>query len=126
MKYILSIIIFITCSLSIHAQDSPCLQKMRFGTFEYLNKHEGTTIVRKRNKHIEYSNSGKSKLKLKIEWLNDSTYVLTHKKAVNNSGCLEKGTQIIVKIVSCDGNKYFAKYSSDKCGNGESWFIKID
>ena len=125
MRFYLTMTLLIFGSISLHAQNTECLQKMKTGNFKYLDKREGTTIVRRGNKQIEYSKNKKSKLKLKVKWLNDSTYVLTHKKTVRNPGCLEKGTQIKVQIISCDGNKYFAKYESETCGNGESWFLKI-
>ena len=109
-----------------YGQDAQCLEKMKIGKFKYEGKLDGTVIVRTKKKHIEYSNGGKSKLILKVEWKNDSTYVLTHKKSIKDPGCLEKGGQIKVEIISCEGNKYLARYTSDNCGNGESWFIKTN
>jgi len=122
---VLWLLIFQTKSFCAQSTDN--FLKMRTGRFKYANKLEGTTIVRTKKKQVEYSNNGNSKLILRVKWLNDSTYTLTHKKSVNKDpGCLVKGVEILVQIKECDSLAYFATYSSTKCGKGESYFIKIE
>ena len=120
------ILVFLTIGNSSFGQENDCLKNVRDGRFKYVDKLLDVEIVRKKRKHIEYSNGGKSYLKMKIEWPNDSTYVLTLKKAYDWPGCMEKGDQITVNIIECKGNGYFAKYTSDECGIGEGNFIKIE
>ncbi|MFI5204028.1 MAG: hypothetical protein ACHQF2_05980, partial [Flavobacteriales bacterium] len=65
-----------------------------------------------------------SKIVLKIEWLNDSTYVLTVKKLVNAPGCLSKRDWIKTVITSCTDNRWVGTYTSNKCGSGKCVFLK--
>lgn len=123
---LLTLHIILLFSLNSFGQDSLCVQKMKVGTFKYVDKQEGVVIVRTKNKQIEYSEDQDWKLVLKVRWVNDSTYVLTHKKSINIEGCLKKGTEIIVTIVACEGDRFKAVYTTEECGDGESWFELVD
>lgn len=119
-------VIVMSFSRAYSQNNSACLKDIRDGKFKYEDKLEDVLIVRKKRKQIEYSNGGKSKLKTKIVWENDSTYVLTHKRSVNDPGCLDKGDRIVVTILTCNENRYYATYTSNKCGSGRSGFVKIE
>jgi hypothetical protein len=59
-------------------------------------------------------------------WTSDTTYVLTLKEIVNVKGCLKIGETIRVTVLECKGKRYLAKYTSERCGQGESAFIKVE
>ena len=129
MKYLkialLSYSVFVFGNLS--GQDSGCLEKFRTGTFQYeTGGGEKVIIYRTKRKQTEVFNNGKSKLILKIKWLNDSTYLLIQKKAVNAPGCLKKGDIIKTRVVSCEGERFTCEYSSERCGKGKSVFLKLE
>ena len=123
---LLSLIACMFTFCAAFGQDNNCLKKMRTGNFKYDVRGDDVIIVRTKKTQTEYINSGKSKLVLKIKWLSDSVYVLKQKKAVNVPGCLHKGDEIVVKITRCYGNKYDAEYTTKKCGDGASTFIRIE
>lgn len=110
----------------VFSQDQIDFESIKTGRFTYEGKEGEVEIIRTKRKQIEIFNEGKSKLILKIKWINDSTYVLTHKKSINNSGCLDKGDWIKAKILKRKKDRYECSYTSNKCGGGKSVFIKLE
>jgi hypothetical protein len=125
MKSNLFVLLLICFSGTAFGQKTNCFKKHVIGKFTYQDRQHESEIIRTRTKQTEIFNFGKSKLILKIKWLNDSTYVLTHQKAINAPGCLDKGDWIKATITNCDETHYTATYTSNKCGNGKSTFIKL-
>jgi hypothetical protein len=122
-----SALFFICClSEAVYSQDSLCLKNMRTGTFTYEGQEGRVEIIRTRKKQVENYNGGKSKIILRIKWVNDSTYVLTFRRAKNAPGCLKEGDTITTRILECDGNSYYCEYSSRRCGGGRITFVKLD
>ncbi len=127
MKYWPCFLIIACACMQSVAQKVDCLKNHRTGKYTYQSRGQMVEIVRTENEQTEIFNDGKSKLILSVEWLNNSTYLLTLKQAVNSSkGCLSVGDWIKVTIVKCYGKQYSAKYESNKCGAGESVFVKVE
>lgn len=101
-------------------------KNFKIGKFTYEGREEEVEIIRTNKTQTEIYNGGKSKLILNIEWVNDSTYLLTHKESINASGCLNKGDWIKATIIDTKKDKYTCSYTSNKCGEGKSVFIKLD
>ncbi len=122
MKYTFTLVIFLLSGVVFSQNDPECLRNIKEGTFTYSLSDNGdeVVIVRKGKKHTETMANG-SKLVLKTDWINDSTYVLTFVKSVNYKGpiCLEKGDIIKTVIVQCSGNTFKARSSSVNCGSAE-------
>ena len=110
----------------IFSQDQIDFEYFKTGKFTYEGKEGEVEIIRTKNKQIEVYNGGNSKLILKIKWINDSTYVLTHKKSINAPGCLEKGDWIKATILNGSKDQYECSYTSNRCGEGKSIFIKLE
>jgi hypothetical protein len=114
-------------SLISFGQNKDCLKSMRTGKFTYAGRNgEGIEILRSKGEQVELTNNGRSKLILSIDWRAEDIYVLTLKKIVNNQGCLNPGDWIRVKIIACEGTSYKAKFDSERCGSGESVFVKLE
>lgn len=122
---ILSLTFLFLASLAF-AQDKVDYSKFRTGTFSYPGQEEDVIITWTKHKQIEVYNGGESKLILKVEWLNDSTYLLTHKKSINAPGCLDKGDWIKTKITQVNGNRYLCESTTNKCGSGELIIVKLE
>ena len=116
--------IFSTVSFLSFAQTTT-LEDFRTGTFAYENMGEEIQIIRTEDTQTEIYNNGSSQLILSIEWESDVRYVLTMKKGINAEGCLKKGDKIHTTILSHEGNVYKAYYTSKRCGEGESNFVKL-
>lgn len=106
-------------------QNSDQYKSFKTGTFTYLNSESKVKIVRSENEQVEIYNDGESRLILDIHWENDSTYVLTLKQAINAPGCLQIGDWIKTTITSAEKSRYTCTYTSNRCGSGESEFIKL-
>lgn len=115
--------LFIQPAVAQHTSD---FQDLKTGKFTYVGKEGETEIIRTKRKQVETFNGGKSKLILKIKWMNDSTYILTHKKAINAPGCLQKNDWINVVITRRWGNRFECSCSSENCGQGQIVFVKLD
>jgi len=127
MKSLYLSLLISLCTSFVYGQNTKKeLEKFRTGKFTYLGQEEDVVIIRTKKQQTETYNQGKSKLILKIEWVNDSTYVLTHQKAIEAPGCLTKGDWIKTIITSQDGNKYTCTYTSNKCGSGEGTIVKLE
>ncbi len=124
MKHLFTLLALTFLAGSAFAQEAR-YDDFKTGTFTYESQEGEVEIIRTKTKQIEIYNDGKSKLITNIKWENDSTYVLTHKKAINAEGCLDKGDWIRTKIISRDGNRYEADFVSNKCGRGTAIFIKL-
>jgi hypothetical protein len=126
MKHILLITILGLFLTQGYAQENNSYEKFKTGIFAYEGRVGEVEICRTKKRQTEIYTNGKSKLILKIEWVNDSTYVLTHKKSKNAPGCLDKGDWIKAIIVASDNDTYTCSYTSNKCGEGKSVFIKLE
>ena len=123
------LIIAMVCSLFIQpaaAQLASDFHDLKTGKFTYEGKEDDTEIIRAKRRQVEIFNGGKSKLILKIKWMNDSTYILTHKKAINAPGCLQKNDWINVVITRRWGNRFECSCSSENCGQGQIVFVKLE
>jgi len=109
----------------LFAQNPECIANMKTGTFEYKTEGVTITIVRTQTKQIESHNNGKSKIISKITWTSDNEYITTFVKAVNSPGCLQKGDEVRVKILSCNGKEYTSFSASEKCGSGQVTILKV-
>jgi hypothetical protein len=113
--------------LDVFGQNNDCLKNHRTGKYTYKSRGKTVEVIRTEKEQTEIYNNGKSKLILSVEWTSGSTYVLTFKKGINAPpGCLTEGDWIKVTIVKCYGKQYAAKYTSNKCGEGENVFEKIE
>lgn len=126
MKQLILITLLNLLISPVFSQDQNSFDDLKTGKFAYEGNEGEIEIIRTKKKQIEIFNNGKSKLILKIKWLNDSTYVLTHIKAKNAVGCLQKGDTIKAIILNRNGNRYECSYSSNRCGDGKSVFIKLE
>jgi uncharacterized protein YxeA len=121
--------LFLFASLLLFTQlqaqtfDNTCLSKYKTGTFSYEGKEKEVQIIRTKTQQIEIFNEGKSKAYLKIEWKNDSTYVLTLTK-VKNVPNAQIGQQIETHIVSCEGDRYVCEYTAGAT-KGECVIVKL-
>lgn len=113
-------------SLHVAGQNKNCLESLKSGKFTYEGMEGKIEIIRSNDKQVEIYNNGESKLILKIEWINDHEYILTHLESLNAPGCLEKGDSIKTTVVKCEDNKYYCVFTSNKCGNGSATFIKLE
>lgn len=126
MKIFTILGLFFCVSHCLYSQNSDCLNKIKTGKFTYPGEEGKVEIIRTKKTQTEVYNNGVSKLILKIQWLNDSTYVLTHKKSVNAPGCLEKGDWMKATVFKCEENRYSCEFTSNKCGNGQIVLIKLE
>jgi hypothetical protein len=110
----------------VFSQDQNKYEDFKTGKFTYQGKSGVVEIIRTNKKQVEIFNDGKSKLILKINWINDSTYILTLIKKINIHGCLERGDWIKATITNRNGNKYECTYISKNCGGGKSVFVKLE
>ena len=87
---------------------SECLKMMRSGEFVSLAEgYEHYSIIRKKNKQVEYINYGKSKIISKVEWISDTEYKITVKKRVN----IDFGSDSVpgvytFKVTECEGTRH--------------------
>ncbi|SMC81345.1 hypothetical protein [Moheibacter sediminis] len=125
MKY-LFLLITLCCFGIGQSQESNIYSKFKTGKFSYEGNSGKVEIIRTEKKNIEIFNNGKSKLINEIKWINDSTYILTHKKSINASGCLDKGDWVKSTIIKVDGNSYTIKAISNKCGEGQTVIHKTE
>lgn len=112
-------------SLNVQAQeeDHP-YQAFRTGTFVYDNA-DNVEVIRTKKKQTTEVDNGARKMVSDIEWMNDSTYVLTVKRIVNYPGCLEVGDQILVQVTGVDGDRFYFEAISKKCGNANGAMRKL-
>lgn len=118
-------LLFVTLSSAFSQESDSCLLSLRKGKFTYEGKSGEVTIIRTKNRQEEIFNGGRSKLIMKIKWINNSTYVLTHIKSVNAPGNMKKGDKIFCSIPQCEGDHYTVRYTS-VYGAGQSVFIKLE
>lgn len=109
--------------LSAQEVDPDCLERMRKGVF-VVNSDPEIEVIRTSKEYVEVYNHGDSKLFHQITWENDSTYVLTMKRAVNAVGCLQVGQTVRTTIVGCSGDLYMTLSESEFCGDSEEVFRK--
>lgn len=114
-------------SLNVQAQeeDHP-YQAFRTGTFVYDDYPTEVRVVRTKNRQTEYYNQGQNKMVLKIEWLNDSTYVLTQARKTETPGCLKKGDQILTTITGTYPGGYTYASLSKTCGSSTGKIRKLE
>ena len=125
MRPIILTFLFFSFSLTFFSQKKDPYKRFKKGEFAYVGQENAVKIIRTKRKQIEVFGDGKSKLILKIDWTNDSTYVLTHLKSINANGCLKKGEQIITTIINSTADKYTCFYTTKNCGEGRSAIIKL-
>lgn len=127
MKYLLSVVLFMSLLSFASAQDANCLKGMHKGTFTYEGHEKEVTVKRTKKKQIEIFNGGKTIVELKITWLNDSTYVLTYVKTVNleETPCWAIGSTVTTEITACDGEKATCNFTTAQCGSGSCVMIKL-
>jgi hypothetical protein len=126
MKIFLIMLLLSSCQ-SKGTIDKACLKEIRTGKFAYEGRYgQDVEIIRTKDQQVEIINKGKSKQILEVKWTSETTYILTLREVVNSKPCLKIGETINVTVVKCDGKRYLAKYSSERCGKGESTFIKIE
>lgn len=126
MKQLILLTVLSLFFMPLRSQGQNGFDDLKVGKFTYEGKEGEIEIVRTKNRQVEIYNNGKSKLILKIDWINDSTYVLTHIKSINAPGCLEKGDWIRATITSRSGDTYECTYTSNRCGSGKSVFKKLE
>ena len=126
MKNFFLVSFLVTSVFYSKAQTKEELQKFHTGTFSYKGMESEVQIIRTKKVQKEIFNKGKSRIIMKIEWLDDSTYVLTVKKIIDSPGCIKKGDKIFATIKSTNGNTYNCAYKSANCGSGETVFIKLE
>lgn len=119
------IFIFLACfCTSAKSQSSDDYKKFHIGTFVYGGKKD-VEIIRTKKMQTEVYNAGKSKIIMKIVWLNDSTYMLTVKKLVNAPGCLQKKDWITSVILDIQGNKSICSSRTANCGLSQAAIVKV-
>jgi hypothetical protein len=96
------------------------------GTFVYVGAENDALIERTKTMQIETMNGGKTKIFMKIKWLDDQTYVLTQKRVINLDGdCMSRGSKIRTVISDYTDNTYTCFFDAGKCGNGLAQIKKI-
>lgn len=122
------LLLLLSCLFSVSYSQTPkkTYEGFKTGKFTYLAGDETVLIIRKKNTQTEIFNNGESKIILRINWLDDSNYTLTLKKAINAPGCLNKGDTINARIIKRSSNEYTCTYTSKNCGSGESTFTKVN
>jgi uncharacterized protein YxeA len=124
MKYLLlHLCLLIAFVSNAQTLNTDCLADYKIGTFSYEGKENEVQIIRTKNQQIEIFNNGKSKAYLKIEWKNDSTYVLTLTK-VKNVPNAQIGQEIVTRIISCEGGRYVCTYTAGNT-KGECVIVKL-
>ena len=126
MKHTILFILLISFSVQMFSQNKMSYDDLKTGKFTYEGMEGEVEIIRTKKKQIEITNGGESKLISKIDWINDSTYVLTLKKMINSPGCLEKGDWIKSTILNRKGDKYECSFTSKKCGDGTAVLVKLE
>ena len=126
MIKIFLIVSFCLFWIQLFSQEHRPYEKFKTGKFTYEGRIGEVEIIRTKKTQTEIYNEGKSKLIFKIKWVNDSTYILKHQKSINAPGCLEKGDWIKAIILGSENNKYTCSFTSNKCGEGQSVFIKLE
>ena len=126
-KLIILFVAVLGMAFTANAQVSECAKKMREGKFTYEGQENEVEIVRTKTKQTETWNNGKSKLVLEIEWKSDTEYWLTYKRMVNvEKSAVNKGDVIKIKIISCEGNKYFYECRGDNTNYSDGTIIKLE
>jgi uncharacterized protein YxeA len=124
MKYLLlNICLIFIYTTNAQSLNSECLTNFKTGTFTYEGKESEVQIIRSKTQQVEIFNNGKSKAYLKIEWKNDSIYVLTLTK-VKNVPNVQVGQKIETHIVSCNGTRYVCTYFAGNT-KGECVIVKL-
>ncbi len=114
---LISLLIIGASAAHVNAQNAEDKFKpFRTGTFVYDDYPTEVKVVRTKKKQVEHYNDGKDKMVLKIEWLNDSTYVLTQLKKTEDTGCLQKGDQILATITEVYEGGYAYSAVAKRCG----------
>ncbi len=126
-KILLIVTIFCVFTLTTKAQVSECAKKMREGKFTYEGREYDVQVIRTKNKQVEIFNNGKSKIISKIHWVSDTEYWLIFKRSKNVKMVNRKKGEIMkVKIISCEGNKYYYECRGDKVSYTDGNMIKLD
>lgn len=113
----LSLLIFL--EVNSFAQETDCLKSMRVGVFTYLGTEADVEIIRTDSLNTEIFNDGEIKYIERIEWLSDSTYVMTQMEVVGAEiGCIKNGDKIWITILTCENDQYTYKWTSENCGSG--------
>jgi len=126
MKKFLIALSFGLMSLSTQAQEpqnAQCLARMKKGVFK-LQSSESVEVIRTSKEYVEVYGDGNSKLFHSITWENDSTYVLTMKRAVNTVPCLKVGEQVRTTIRGCKHDRYATYSVSESCGMSQEVYVK--
>jgi hypothetical protein len=112
MKYWL-VAVFALLSMRTFAQeeaiesDPDCL-KFKEGTFTFEEYPHNTLIVtRTKSKQVEHETFEDLKLKFKVKWIDECTYILTYLGANKVYPGSKKGDTMTIKIVKTEGNKYW-------------------
>jgi len=108
-----------------YAQEPSKYTKFRTGTFQYEGLGSSVEVIRTEESQTEIYENGDSKLILDIEWLNDSTYILTHRESINAPSISKLGW-LKTKITAVEGNRYEASYTTDTGDSDECVFIKME
>jgi len=83
--------------------------KFRVGTFHMMTDYSGLSIIKRNNNfQIETNQKLGTKVKLKVQWIDNCTYKLTLVKGKKKGDKEYKFAKmpLIVTIVSTDGNSY--------------------
>lgn len=123
---ITSILFSLMFHIDVYSQEKLTYEDIKTGTFTYEGQEGNVEIIRTKREQIEIFNEGKSKITLKIEWVNDFTYILEVKELINAPGCLKRGDWIKASIGNRDKKGYDCSYTSSSCGSGSSRFIKLE
>ena len=108
------------------AQDANDPKAFRTGTFVYKGIEDKAKVIRTKKTQTEVFNDGKSKLIMKIKWVDKTSYVLTLKKAINAPGCLKIGDTITATLVKQEGKTFYCKSKSENCGKADVVMIKVE
>jgi len=126
MKQVIILTLLTMVLLPVFSQEKIDFARFKTGKFTYETKKEQVEIIRTKKKQIEIFNNGMSKVILKIKWINDSTYVLSLKRAINAPGCLKKGDRVVTTILNASEDRYECFFTSKNCGEGRSVIIKLE
>ena len=125
-RTLLLLFTILSFSYSKAQSNSKHVASHKTGTYAYEGEFSEFRIKRTKNKQIEYSITDKSKqVIMKVQWKSSTEYWLTAKKIKNMPSCIKVGDVIKVQITSGNAKSYQCIYSSEKCGEGSSKFIKL-
>ncbi|MFZ5941849.1 MAG: hypothetical protein ACOYXB_14865 [Bacteroidota bacterium] len=109
-------ILLLIIPFALQAQSCDC-QSFRDGLFESYDKTFGKSIIERRGKwQIEYSELTKTKVLLKVKWIDDCNYTLKLIRILENPYHMELKKKIIlhVQIIETSENMYKHRSSCEK------------